>query len=372
MTPPAIALAAGGTGGHIFPAEALARALIGKGCKVTLMTDQRGQGFSALPEVELVRLSGSAVLGRSAVQKIFALGGLLRGAQQARGPLRRSGARAVVGFGGFASVPPVWAARSLGLPILLHEQNAVLGRANRLLAGSAAVLATAFPEIRAVKARDRTRIRQVGNPVRDAVAALRETGYPAIDPSGRLSLLVTGGSQGAKAFDVLVPDALALLPEALRQRLSLVQQVREADRDALADRYRDLGITATLAPFFKDLPQHLAAAHLLIGRAGASTIFELAMAGRPGLLIPYPHAADDHQRVNAEAFAAAGGGWVLAEAGLMPSLLAEQLEMLFQAPEQLQRAADMARAFAAPDAADRLAKLALDVAEGRRIERAPA
>ncbi len=370
MTAPTIALAAGGTGGHIFPAEALARALIGQGCRVTLMTDQRGQGFSALPEVELVRLSGSAVLGRSALQKAIALGGLMRGAVQARGPLRRSGAKAVVGFGGFASVPPVWAARSLGLPIVLHEQNAVLGRANRLLAGNAAALATAFPEIRAVKARDRSRLRHVGNPVRDAVAALREKDYPQIGVDSRLSLLVTGGSQGAKAFDTLVPDALALLPEALRHRLDLVQQVREADRDALAERYRGLGITANLAPFFKDLPDHLAAAHLLIGRAGASTIFELAMAGRPGLLIPYPHAADDHQRVNAEAFAVAGGGWVLTEAELSPALLAERLTSLFEKPEQLATAAAKAKAFATPDAAERLASLAMEVAGSRQAERA--
>ncbi len=366
MNTPAIALAAGGTGGHIFPAEALAQALLARGCKVMLMTDQRGQGFGALPEVEVVRLSGSAVLGRSALQKVSALLSLLRGTWQARRPLKRSRAKAVVGFGGFASVPPAFAARTLGLPVILHEQNAVLGRANRLLAGRATSLATAFPEVGAIAAPDRQKLRQVGNPVRPAIAALRERPYPPLDTKGRISLLVTGGSQGAKAFDSLIPAALSLLPEALRHRLDLVQQVRGADRDALAARYRELGVSSSLAPFFEDLPRHLGDAHLLIGRSGASTVFELAMAGRPGLLIPYPHAADDHQNANAIAFATAGGGWVLPEAGADAEVLSNQLERLLTTPDLLQAAAEKARGYARPDAAERLADLTLEViaAEG--------
>ncbi|GAB5469157.1 MAG: undecaprenyldiphospho-muramoylpentapeptide beta-N-acetylglucosaminyltransferase [Rhodospirillales bacterium] len=362
---PTIALAAGGTGGHIFPAEALARALLARGCRVALLTDRRGQGFSAMPEVEVLHLSGSAVLGRSLLRKALALTGLLRGAWQARGPLKRLGASAVVGFGGFASVPAVLAGRSLGLPTLLHEQNAVIGRANRLLVGGARLVATAFPEVRGLRQADRSKLRQVGNPVRDGVARLRETSYPNPEPGGPLNLLVTGGSQGAKAFDSLVPDALALLPEALRRRLNLVQQVRSAESERLAARYADLGIEATLAPFFKDLPERLATAQLLIGRSGASTLFELAMAGRPGLLIPYPYAADDHQQANAEAFAAAGGGWLLREAGLEAGHLAAALQALFEAPERLVEAAAKARAFAAPDAAERLADLTLALAGGQ-------
>lgn len=361
MSAHTIALAAGGSGGHIFPAEALAQVLLARGCKVLLMTDRRGQGFGALPEVEVVRLSGSAVLGRSAIQKLSALISLLRGSWQARSPLKRSGAKAVVGFGGFASVPPAFAARSLGLPVILHEQNAVLGRANRLLVGRASALATAFPEVRAVSAADAVKLRQVGNPVRPAMAALRTQTYPPLDPKGRISLLVTGGSQGAKAFDSLIPAALSLLPEALRHRLDLVQQVRGADRDALAARYRELGVSSSLAPFFEDLPRHLGDAHLLIGRSGASTIFELSMAGRPGLLIPYPHATDDHQSANAKAFAAAGGGWLLPEAGTDAETLSQQLEQLFTTPGLLQAAAEKARGFAKPDAAERLADLTLEV-----------
>jgi len=362
MSGTTIALAAGGTGGHILPPQAVARQLLDQGCRVTLLTDRRGQGFSALPEVEVVRLSGSAVLGRSPWQKAKALAALCRGGLEARAPLRRTAAAAVVGFGGFASVPPVWAARSLGLPVVLHEQNAVLGRANRLLSRHARVLATAFPEVRAVRPADRGKLRQVGNPVRDAVAALRAHPYPAPAADGRLSLLVTGGSQGARAFDRLVPEALALLPEALRRRLDLVQQVRDAEPDAIAHRYAELGIEAQVAGFFTDLPTHLARAQLLIGRAGASTIFELATAGRPGLLIPYPHAADDHQQANAEVFAKAGAGWVLPEAGLEPAALADKLKALFDQPAQLIAAAEKARAFAAPDAAQRLARLALTAA----------
>ncbi|MEO1193476.1 MAG: undecaprenyldiphospho-muramoylpentapeptide beta-N-acetylglucosaminyltransferase [Pseudomonadota bacterium] len=361
----AIALAAGGTGGHIFPAEALARVLLARGCKVILLTDQRGQGFAALPEVEVLRLSGSAVLGRSLLQKALALAALLRGAWQARRPLRHGSIQAVVGFGGFASVPPLLAARSLGIPSLLHEQNAVLGRANRLLVGGVRLVATAFPQVRALASAQAGKLRPVGNPVRPAIAELREQPYPAPVAEGRLALLVTGGSQGAKAFDSLVPDALALLPEGLRRRLDLVQQVRGADQEALATRYRDLQITATLAPFFADLPDHLAAAQLLIGRSGASTLFELAMAGRPGLLIPYPHAADNHQQANAEVFCAAGGGWLLPEAGLTAEALAERLQSLFENPALLTEAAAKARAFATPDAAERLADLTLALAEGK-------
>ncbi len=362
MSGPAIALAAGGTGGHIFPAEALAHELVGRGCRVLLLTDRRGQGFAALPQVEVLRLSGSAVLGRSALQKLLSLLAILRGSWQARGPLKRSKARAVVGFGGFASVPPALAARSLGLPLILHEQNAVLGRANRLLAGRATALATAFPEVKAVAASDRAKLRRVGNPVRPAIAALRTRPYPELTPAGRIRLLVTGGSQGAKAFDSLIPAAIALLPEGLRRRIDLVQQVRGADRDALAARYLELGVFASLAPFFEDLPRHLGAAHLLIGRAGASTVFELAMAGRPGLLIPYPHAADDHQRANAEAFAVAGAGWVLPEAGTDAETLSQELSRLLQSATLLPEAAAKARAFAQPDAAERLADLTLEVA----------
>ncbi len=363
--PASIALATGGTGGHIFPAEALAATLLARGCKVLLMTDRRGQGFGALPEVEVVRLSGSAVLGRSPLRKLISLLSLLRGSWQARGPLKRSKARAVVGFGGFASVPPALAARSLGLPVILHEQNAVLGRANRLLAGRATALATAFPEVRAVAQGDRAKLRPVGNPVRPAIAALRARPYPELLPEGRIKLLVTGGSQGAKAFDSLVPAAISLLPEALRRRLDLVQQVRSADRDALAARYLELGVSASLAPFFEDLPRHLGDAHLLICRAGASTVFELAMAGRPGITIPYPHAADDHQSANAVAFAAAGGGWPLPEAGADAETLSRELQRLLQSATLLPKAAEKARGFADPDAAERLADLTLEVIQAK-------
>ena len=359
MSGPVIALAAGGTGGHIFPAEALARTLLARGCRVLLLTDRRGQGFADLPNIDVIHLSGSAVLGHSLLRKAVSSLALLRGAWQARSPLKAAGAKAVVGFGGFASVPPGLAATSLGLPLILHEQNAVLGRANRLLAGRAALLATAFPNVRAS---DPAKIKRIGNPVRSAVAALREHPYPIPTAEGRLSLLVTGGSQGAKAFDNLVPDALAKLPEALRQRLDLVQQVRAADCAVLAKRYAALGIEATLAPFFQDLPKHLAAAQLLIGRAGASTIFELAMAGRPGLLIPYPNAADNHQRANAEAFAAVGGGWLMQEAVLDAEAISDKLHDLLEAPEQLIEAAKKARAFATPQATDDLAGLTLSVA----------
>lgn len=344
----------------MFPAQALARTLLGRGYRVALLTDRRGHGFGPeLSEVETYRLAASAVLGTSPWRKVVALLQLVYGVLQARRLLKRLGAKAVVGFGGYASVPAVWAGAARGLKVVLHEQNAVVGRANRLLARKAGAIATSFPAVQGLSPRDQGKCVLTGNPVRAAIAEVGRRPYAVPGPRDRLTLLVTGGSQGARVFNELVPDAVCRLPGELRARMRVIQQVRGTDLSEVQKTYDAYGVEAVLQPFFDDIPQRLAAATLVLCRAGASTVTELAAAGRPALLVPYPFAADDHQRVNGEAFAAAGGGWVLPQSTLDAERLAARLNELLNDSATLLRAAGAARAFAQEDAAARLADLVL-------------
>ncbi len=354
-----ILLAAGGTGGHVFPAEALARTLIARGHAVRLATDPRGRAFGdRLPEVPVDAVRSATVapglVGKLKTATLLGLGYL-----DARGVLRRHRPAAVVGFGGYPSAPTVLAASRAGIPVLLHEQNALLGRVNRWLAGRAAAIATGFP---LQGAAENQRVEVTGNPVRPAIAAKGNAPYPAPTEDGRLTLLVLGGSQGARVFSELIPAAVALLPEALRTRLSIVQQCRPEDIEACRGRYAAIGADATLSTFFDDVPERLAAAQLVICRSGASTAAELATIGRPAILVPYPFAMDDHQTANARAISASGGGWLMPQSELTPEVLASRLEHLYTRPSVLVEAAGAARAAAHPDAADRLADLVLALA----------
>jgi UDP-N-acetylglucosamine--N-acetylmuramyl-(pentapeptide) pyrophosphoryl-undecaprenol N-acetylglucosamine transferase len=357
---PLIVIGAGGTGGHMFPAAALARTLLERGYRVALLTDRRGQGFGPeLSEVATYRLSAGAVLGTSPWRKLVAALQLVRGVFQARRLLRKLGATAVVGFGGYASLPAVWAGAGRGLKVVLHEQNAVAGRANRLLARKATQIATSFAAVQGLSEAERARCVLTGNPVRAAIAEVGRRPYAVPGPKDRLTLLVTGGSQGARVFNELLPAAVCRLPAALKARLTVCQQVRGQDLSEVQALYQACGVEAVLKSFFDDMPQRLAAASLLVCRSGASTVAELAAAGRPAVLVPYPFAADDHQRANAEAFAAAGGGWVMPQGELSVESLAAQLQRLFEEPATLVRAAGAARAFAQERAAERLADLVL-------------
>lgn len=356
-----IVLAAGGTGGHLFPAEALARALVARGAAVHLMTDRRGDAFAAaVPGVTVGRIR-SGRPGGGPLNAACGLAGLALGMMQARRRLRRLMPAAVVGFGGYPSVPTMLAAAQLGLPTAIHEQNAVLGRANRLLAPRARRIATAFPETAGLRPADRARAVHIGNPVRPAIAA---AALPYLAPAadGAIDLLVLGGSQGARIFAELVPPALAALPGELRARLRVSQQARPEDRAEVVAHYTTLGIAAEIESFFADVPARLARAQLVICRAGASTIAELSAVGRPAVLVPYPFAADDHQTANARAFAAAGAGWVMPQAGLTAPALAEHLAALFTDPAALADAAAAARGFARGNAAEALADLVLGLA----------
>jgi UDP-N-acetylglucosamine--N-acetylmuramyl-(pentapeptide) pyrophosphoryl-undecaprenol N-acetylglucosamine transferase len=357
-----ILLAAGGTGGHMFPAEALARELLARGREIALVTDRRGRAFGdRLPAVAVHRISAGGLAGGGLVRRAEGVLQLAFGYFQARALVARLRPAAVVGFGGYASVPTVIAAQRAGLPTLLHEQNAVLGRANRLLAARARAVATSFP---ATTALGKAVPRLTGNPVRPAIAALAAEPYPAIGE--RIRVLVLGGSQGASVFARLLPPAIGGLPAELRARIAIAQQCRREDLDQVRAAYAALepgGLAeVALADFFADVAERLAAAHLVISRSGASTIAELAAAGRPAILLPYPHATDDHQTANAAAFTAGGGGWLMPESNLTPAGLSLRLASLFANPGALALAAAAARNFGRRDAAQRLADLVEDLA----------
>jgi len=365
-------LAAGGTGGHLFPAEALARLLVAAGGSVHLVTDQRADTFAeAVPGVAICRVRAGR-LGGGPLHSAYGLAELAVGIVQARRLLRRLAPAAVIGFGGYPSAPTMLAATRLGLPTLIHEQNAVLGRANRLLAPRAHRIATGFAETFGLRPADQSRAVHTGNPVRPAILAAA-CGYGAPEPGRPIELLILGGSQGARIFSEIVPPALAALTPGIRARLRVSQQARPEDRSAVTAKLQALGIEAEVESFFADVPARLARAHLVICRAGASTVAELAIAGRPALLVPYPHATDDHQSANAGEFAASGGAWVVPQSELTPGVLAERLKQLFADPAGLRAAAEAARSVARDDAAERLAALAQALTRGRNgvpLERA--
>jgi UDP-N-acetylglucosamine--N-acetylmuramyl-(pentapeptide) pyrophosphoryl-undecaprenol N-acetylglucosamine transferase len=349
-----IVLATGGTGGHVFPAEALASELEARGVPFALVTDSRGRQWQGALSRRPIHYIHSASPSGSLAQRLRALLALGWGLFDAWRALGRIAPAAVVGFGGYASVPTMIAARLRGTPAMVHEQNAVLGKANRLVLGGVARVATSFARTRFVRA-DRAHL--VGNPVRDTVRALRGSVYRAPGPDRVIDLLVFGGSQGAASFSQVIPEAILSLPQPMRARLRIVQQCRPEDLEKVRARYLAGNILAELAPFFADLPQRLAGAHLVIGRSGASTVAELATIGRPSILIPYPHAADDHQTANARAFEAAGACIVIPHAEFTAPVLAGHLRALFEAPERMAALAAAAHAAGRPDAAARLADL---------------
>jgi UDP-N-acetylglucosamine--N-acetylmuramyl-(pentapeptide) pyrophosphoryl-undecaprenol N-acetylglucosamine transferase len=354
-----IVIAAGGTGGHFFPAEALAAELLRRGQRVVLMTDARSGGLASavFAGQDTFVLRGAGIAGRGVRRAIAAVGQLAAGTLQARAILARLDAAAVVGFGGYPAVAPVLGARLLRRRprLVLHEQNAVLGRANRLLARIADMLALSHANTARVAGGMRTLL--TGNPVRPAVAALAGRGTNTPAPGGAFRLLVLGGSLGARVFSDVVPAALGLLPRELRVRLQVTQQCRAEDLNRVAAAYAGTGIDVELAPFFADVAARLQAAHLVVARAGASTVAELAVVGRPSILVPLPGAIDDHQTANARALAACGGAWLVAQPDFTPGALAGRIATLAASPALLHDAARNAASCGIADAASRLADL---------------
>ncbi|MCC7282360.1 MAG: UDP-N-acetylglucosamine--N-acetylmuramyl-(pentapeptide) pyrophosphoryl-undecaprenol N-acetylglucosamine transferase [Acetobacteraceae bacterium] len=356
-----IVIAAGGTGGHLFPAEALAGTLAARGCRVALMTDARSgaiaaRGFAGL---ETFVLRGEGLAGRGLARAPSALAALGAGTVQAARILARIGAAAVVGFGGYPSFPPLLAAGLLRRrPVrVLHEQNAVLGRANRFLAGRVDRIALSFPATMGLRAVETAKCVVTGNPVRPAIAGLHGIAYTPPSLEAPLRLLVLGGSLGARIFADIVPAALAGLAPAFRARLSVVQQVRAEDLCRVGDAYALAGIAAELAPFFDDVDRRLAACHLILARAGGGQVAEAATAGRPAIFVPLPSAIDDHQTENARAAAEAGAALVMPQPAFTAEALGARLEDFLCSPALLSRMAAAASSRAVPDAAGRLADL---------------
>lgn len=359
-SPNLIFLSAGGTGGHVFPAEALARELIRRGHEVHLITDTRGKAFGdALPEVLVHRVSASTPTG-GLMTKVKALLALLRGSLEATQLVKTYKPRAVVAFGGYPSFPGAVGAIRTGTPLFLHDSNAVLGRANRVVARFAKVIAKSFEKVIGLPKNRPSAL--TGTPVRPAIAALRDMPYTAPAAGGQIHLLITGGSQGARIFGQIVPAAIGLLDPALRQRLILSQQVRTEDIDSVREIYTGLGMGAQveLQSFFSDMPQRIARAHLCIGRAGGGTVSEWAAAGRPAIYVPLPIAILDEQTWNAKAIEEAGGAWIMPQPEFTPQALAALLKRILTDPASLEAAARAAYNCGRIDAAQRLADLVLE------------
>jgi UDP-N-acetylglucosamine--N-acetylmuramyl-(pentapeptide) pyrophosphoryl-undecaprenol N-acetylglucosamine transferase len=353
-------VAAGGTGGHLFPAQALAQVLTGRGWRVVLATDERVQTLSAnFPAERRIPLSAATFKPGDPLGAVKAAGAILRGVMQARAELSALKPAVVIGFGGYPSLPALIAAISQGRRTIIHEQNAVMGRANRLLAPFVTAIACAFPTLQKAPAKVAARAVVVGNPVRPEIQALFDKPYepPSETSAGELRLLVTGGSQGARLLSETVPKAVALLPEALRGRLKVRQQTRAESVEAATAAYRAAGVTAEIATFFDNIAERLAQAHLVIGRAGAGTVCEIAVAGRPAIFVPLKIALDDDQGQNARLLAEAGAAEMLREDALSPESLAALLQRLLADPTRLAQMAAAAHAVARPAAADRLADL---------------
>lgn len=360
-------LAAGGTGGHLFPAEALAHELIARGWSIDLATDARaGKYAGKFPAVETHSVASATLGSKNPIDLIRSGLTIWRGVREASAIIAKIKPEIVVGFGGYPTLPPLFAATRRGVPTLIHEQNAVMGRANKALASRVDAIAGGFlPEGGSGAHRAKTVV--TGNPVRPAVL---EAARKLYRPSGRgdpFRLLVFGGSQGALFFSEALPPAIADLPEATRRRLSITQQARPEDEQAVRDAYGKLGIEAEVSPFFADMSARIADAHLVISRSGASTVSEISVIGRPSILVPYPYALDHDQAANAAALAAAGGAEVHVQSTLTKERLTQLLGSAMDEAARLTAMAQAAKSVGKPDAARLLADVTEAIASGKSI-----
>lgn len=339
----------------MIPAHAVAQALRARGHDITLLTDDRGLAYPGLFPDMPKHVIASATPGRGPASWLRSARSILDGRAAARRLFATYQPAVVAGFGGYPALPAMWAALSAGLPTLIHEQNAVLGRANRLLAGRVDVVATAFPSVARMPDKADSKLLFVGNPVRDEIAALRAEPFPDFHRDSIFRVLVIGGSQGAKILSDVVPLALEMLPVNLRRRLQVTQQCRSEDIDRVRAAYARNGIAAELATYMADIPERLRWSHLVIARSGASTLAELTVAGRPAILVPYASATDDHQTANSRQMVEAGGARMIRQAAFTPVELAKQIQKIALEPGALANAAKRARSLGEPLAASRLA-----------------
>ena len=350
-------LAAGGTGGHLTPAFALAQELEARGHHVALLTDERGAKIPGRPESFTAHTIPAGRLGRNPLKWPGAISAIMEGRRMALRLFESFEPSAVIGFGGYPAFPALMAAHKAGIPSIIHEQNAVLGRVNRFLSGRVDAIATSYPDIARLAEKHRGKVELVGNPVRPQIQALRNEPFPPFREDGLLRVLVIGGSQGARILSQIVPDGLAMLQPALRSRLQVTQQCRPEDLGAVRDRYAGHDIPAELGTYFEDIDARLADAHLVIARAGASTISELTVVGRPAILVPLAIATDDHQAANAREMVKAGGARAIREHNFTAKELAKQIQAMAQHPETLANAAHAAWNCGRPEAASKLADL---------------
>ena len=360
---PLVLLAAGGTGGHLFAAEALAEALARRAVATALATDDRAERYGrAFPARDIHVIASATVRGRDPLSLMRTAAMLGTGTIQSLRLVMRLRPSAVVGFGGYPTIPPVLAATLRGIPTVIHEQNAVMGRANRFLAPRVDVIATSFAGVLDREPKLSAKATRTGNPVRPAVIAASAIAYVAPEATGPIRLLVFGGSQGARIMADIVPAAVERLAHDVQARLALVQQAREEDLARVTEAYARANVRAEVAPFFADLPARIAASHVVIARAGASTVAELAAIGRPAILVPLPHALDQDQFANAGVLETAGGALRLRQDDFTPDRLAAEISALASAPQKLVAMAAAARSQGAVDAAERLADLVLGAA----------
>lgn len=360
---PLILLCAGGTGGHLFPAQAAAVALKQRGARIALATDERVERYSGDFPAESTHVIPSATLrGRSPLAYARTATALGLGLAKSWSLLGKLKPAAVVGFGGYPTVPPMKAAMLRGIPTLLHEQNSVMGRANRMLAPRVTAIGSSFSEIKLLDAALKSKVTLVGTPIRPNVIVAADKPYDPPRANGTLRVLVFGGSQGAKVFADVMPDAIASLEPAIRNRLLIVQQARGEDRGRVRTAYEKSGIEAEVADFFTDMPDRIAQSHLVISRSGASTVAEVTAIGRPAIFVPLPNALDQDQLNNARVVEAAGGALISEQPDFTPERVAGELKSLLMDSDRLGRMAASARSVGVLDGSERLAELVIKVA----------
>ena len=359
-----VLISAGGTGGHMFPAAALSKDLLSRGFRVELVTDPRGKRFTESFGDIPITVIQAGTLGSGLLGKITGVGSLALGIVQSLRLLDKLKPAVVVGFGGYPSFPAVYAAQRKKIATIIHEQNAILGRANSALAPLADRIALSMSHIHGLDEGDVPRATVTGNPIREEIAALYSRPYPTVQRDGTLRILIMGGSLGAHVFSDVVPKAFAKLSPAHRARLDIVQQCRPDDLESVRSAYEKAGIKCELHQFIHNVPEQLALAHLVIARSGASTVAEVTTAGRPAIFVPYPHHEDQQQKINADTVADAGGAWVMTQNGFTEEAVLARVETFLQNPEVLFRAAENARSMGRPDAARRLGNLVTAIASG--------
>jgi UDP-N-acetylglucosamine--N-acetylmuramyl-(pentapeptide) pyrophosphoryl-undecaprenol N-acetylglucosamine transferase len=359
-----IVLAAGGTGGHMFPALALAEELLDRGHEVTLITDIRGLNYRKMFKgIKIYQVDSVSFAGKGLIGKIFTIPKIIASIFEARSILKIINPGTVIGFGGYPAFPTLRAAISLNIPTCLHEQNAVLGKVNRYLAKSVDAVALSFEDTQKARWKKYKYVAVTGNPVRREIVKIGDLYYPTLGDDRIFRILVIGGSQGAKIFSEVVPQAVSTLPRASQRRLQITQQCREEDIEAVRKLYANTKIAVELTSFIEDIPNCLRWSHLVIGRAGASTVSELTTAGRPGILVPYPYATDNHQMENLKELVSVGGAWVYKENEFTASTLAKILQRMARHPNEVWNAAEKSRKigkpYASKDLADIVERLAL-------------